>query len=149
MSKRSPEDRGYRSQLSTHTTMPVELPLQPSTLPMGANIVEDGSGATFRVWAPRADAIWVRGSFNEWKANDDSKLHRSGEDWVGFIPGVKAGDRFKFYVDGDLDDEDARWKRDPWARELTKAPAHPKSECIIHDPRSFHWHDAWYHPPYF
>jgi 1,4-alpha-glucan branching enzyme len=116
---------------------------------MGANIVENGSGATFRVWAPRVDNVWVRGSFNDWKANEDSKLHRNGEDWVGFIPGVKGGDRFKFYVDGDLDHEEARWKRDPWARELTKTPAHPKSECIVHDPRTFRWHDAWYQPPYF
>jgi 1,4-alpha-glucan branching enzyme len=126
--------------------MPIELPLQPWTLPMGANIVEDGSGATFRVWAPRAINVWVRGDFNDWKVEDSTKLHKSGDDWVGFIAGVKAGQRYKFFVDGQLDPE---WKRDPWARELTKTPAHPKSDCIVHDPRSFEWHDGWYDPPYF
>src|SRR5688500_7060506 len=108
--------------MANSTNMPVQFPLNPNALPMGANIVEDRTGATFRVWAPRAHSIWVRGDFNGWGVNDRTKLHKHGEDWVGFIPGVTAGDRFKYYVEGQLGPE---WKRDPWARELTKVPAHP------------------------
>ena len=46
--------------------MPVINPTDADFLPMGANMVEDGSGATFRVRAPRARNVWVRGDFNDW-----------------------------------------------------------------------------------
>ncbi|PYL47748.1 MAG: hypothetical protein DMF40_07245 [Verrucomicrobia bacterium] len=41
--------------------MPASLShISPST-PMGANLVADG--ATFRVWAPNASAVYVRGDY--------------------------------------------------------------------------------------
>lgn len=98
--------------------MPVINPTDADSLPMGANIVENGSGATFRVRAPRAQRVWVRGDFNGWQLDDNGLLHRHGDFWAGFIPDAKAGQKYKFYVKGDL--PDPLWKRDPYARELTK-----------------------------
>jgi 1,4-alpha-glucan branching enzyme len=127
--------------------MAVQFPLDPDSVPMGANVVPDRSGVTFRVRAPRAKKVWVRGTFNDWAADDSTLLHRHGEDWIGYVDGVKQGARYKFYVQGHLPDPE--WKRDPWARELTKEPPHPRSECIVHRPDSFPWHDDGYQPPYF
>jgi 1,4-alpha-glucan branching enzyme len=127
--------------------MSVQFPLNPNNLPMGANVTPDGSGVTFRVRAPRAKKVWVRGTFNNWAIEDTTLLHQHGDDWIGYVDGVKESARYKFFVQGGLPKPE--WKRDPWARELTKEPAHPFSECIIGRPYSFTWHDLGYEPPYF
>ncbi len=127
--------------------MAVQFPLNPDGLPMGANLVPDHSGVTFRVRAPRAHNVWVRGSFNNWVADATSRLHQHGDYWVGFIAGAKVGDHYKFYVEGDLPTPE--YKRDPWARELTKQPPYPQSECIIGSSDDYQWHDQGYEPPYF
>lgn len=63
------------------------------------------------------------------------------------MPGLGGGAEYKFHVEGHLPDK--RHKRDPYARELTKQPAHPWSNCIVHDPAQYPWHDVHYQPPYF
>lgn len=95
----------------------------PSTR-MGANLEADG--ATFRVWAPAASAVYVNGVFsgvNRFIDFKDESLRLEPEDphannkrWVGFLKGAKAGDQYKFYVVGPAEE---RHKRDPYARELT------------------------------
>jgi 1,4-alpha-glucan branching enzyme len=64
-----------------------------STTRMGANLV--GGGATFRVWAPAARAVFVNGRFagvdRFSKDRDDSlQLVNDGNGfWAGFLPGCK------------------------------------------------------------
>ncbi|MBS0641529.1 MAG: 1,4-alpha-glucan branching protein, partial [Proteobacteria bacterium] len=128
--------------------MPAQLPLDPDGQPMGANVVPDGSGVVFRCWAPRADRVWVVGDFNAWTANESSLLNKRDGFWVGFFSSVTAGAHYKFRVDGRLNDPN-RMKRDPYARELTKFPQHPRSECIVVDPRTYTWHDQNYGTPDF
>jgi 1,4-alpha-glucan branching enzyme len=113
---------------------------------MGANIVPDHSGATFRCWAPRAKKVAVRGEFNNWGATDDGLLHQDGAYWSGFVPGARDGQQYKFYVVGDGSEG---YKRDPYARELTRDPAYPFCNCILQDPRLWTWRDGGYHPPGF
>ena len=110
--------------------------------PMGANLAE--SGATFRVWDPTATGVAVRGDFNGWT---DQPLDKSPSGfWSKFVPGVKEGDEYKFFVTGV---GSTGYKRDPYARELSRAPAFPHSNCIVTQPRSFPWHDLGYRPPAF
>jgi 1,4-alpha-glucan branching enzyme len=129
--------------------MPVDVPLNPDSVPMGANIVPDKSGATFRCWAPRpATRVHIRGDFNGWDEplSDDSLLHQHGDYWIGFVRGAKEGQNYKFFVKGELG---SGWRRDPYARELTVNPAYPFCNCIIRDPNRFQWHDHSFHPPAF
>ena len=42
--------------------MPASLDHITPNTPMGANLIADG--ATFRVWAPHADAVYILGDFN-------------------------------------------------------------------------------------
>ncbi len=113
--------------------------------PLGANLVADG--ATFRVWAPRAKAVYVSGEFNAWSQTDSSRLIKDAAGyWSGFVPGVKDGDHYKFYV---LGQGSRGYKRDPYARELSEQPSYPLSNCIVRNPAAYPWHDNHYRPPAF
>lgn len=111
----------------------------PNSARMGANLTE--WGATFRVWAPTANSVTVRGSFNAW---DDYPLSRSADgDWFALIPGVKEGDQYKFYISGK---GTTGYKRDPYARSLTFNPPFPFCNCFVTHPQTFPWHDASFRP---
>ena len=126
--------------------MPARLPPDPDAVPLGATLTPDRAGATFRCWAPKATAVWVRGDFNNWAADDKSLLNQHGDYWVGFLPGAKDGQSYKFYVDGEQGPE---WKRDPYARELTKNPAYPTCHCVLRDPAAYAWADDDFRVPAF
>ena len=110
---------------------------------MGANVV--GGGATFRVWAPRAQRVYVCGDFNGWTRDCDSLLLKQGDRrWTGFVAGAKDGDEYKFYVVGEGSEG---FKRDPYARELTRA--WPNPNCILRSPETFPWQDRDWRMPDF
>lgn len=121
--------------------MPAALDHIDARTPMGANLVADG--ATFRVWAPNARALYVVGDFNGRKRNQASLLTRDGQGhWRGFIPGVRDRHRYMFYVVGEGSEGP---KRDPYARELqTPFP----SDCIVRA-ADFPWHESGYVTPRF
>ena len=107
---------------------------------MGATLV--AGGATFRVWAPNATAVHVRGSFNGFTIREDASLVRDGDGhWRGFIPGVADRAAYKYWVTGPAG---AGWKRDPYARELLE----PNWDCVVRTV-SFPWHDAAFRTPAF
>jgi 1,4-alpha-glucan branching enzyme len=113
--------------------------------PMGANLV--AGGCTFRVWAPRAKAVYVRGTFNNWELIDAGLLVRDGNGyWAGFVPNVADGATYKFYVIGEGSEG---YKRDPYARELALDPPFPHSNCVVRDPATYRWHDQGFRPPRF
>ncbi|HET7462125.1 MAG TPA: hypothetical protein VFJ82_12790, partial [Longimicrobium sp.] len=121
--------------------MPASMQHVHAGTPMGANLV--AGGATFRVWAPNATAVYVIGEFNE-RARDDASLLNRDEHghWMGFLPGVKDRDRYRFYVVGTGGEGP---KRDPYARELdTPFPA----DCIVRE-TDFPWHETGYATPRF
>ncbi|MEO8429777.1 MAG: alpha-amylase family glycosyl hydrolase [Verrucomicrobiota bacterium] len=114
--------------------------------PLGANLIADG--ATFRAWAPRAQAVFV--SLNpdpatSWAPNEAERLIPDAHGfWAGFVPGVKDGGEYKFYVIGA---GSQGFKRDPYARELTTSPPFPHSNCVVRTPNNYPWHDQDFHPP--
>ena len=109
---------------------------------MGATLT--GSGATFRIWAPEARSVAVRGSFSAW---DDRPLTRLADGhWFTFVPGAREGDQYKFFVVGTGSTGE---KRDPYAREIALEPPWPHSNCTIRPADTFPWHDAGFRPPRF
>jgi 1,4-alpha-glucan branching enzyme len=113
--------------------------ITPNTA-MGATPVEEG--ATFRVWAPRATAVYLCGQFNgvaQWDPVPTNLMQVDAHGyWTIFVPGAADGDRYKFFVTGV---GSSGYKRDPYARELTRDPSFPNCNCIIRDPLSYTWHD--------
>ena len=65
--------------------------------------------------------------------------------WAGFVPGIKDGDLYRFYVVGTGSEG---FKRDPYAREL-EFNGYPDCNCIVRDPGDYKWHDAGFRPPAF
>jgi 1,4-alpha-glucan branching enzyme len=124
----------------------------PATL--GANLLSDGSGATFKTWAPAARDVRLRWGYAQetdgsWHHQWEAGLQQLGGGmWGGFVPGVGDGERYMFYVVGPEGGGEGL-KRDPYARDLTDIPGWPACQCLVCDPARFAWHDAGYHPPAF
>jgi 1,4-alpha-glucan branching enzyme len=123
--------------------------ITPAT-PLGARLVP--GGATFRVWAPRADAVHVALHGNgqpgpgEWVPDEDNKLVRDGNGyWAGSFPGVADGDRYRFWTVGPAGQG---YKRDPRAAELSLR-GYPGCDCLVRGPNAYPWHDAGFRPPAF
>jgi len=125
-----------------------------SNTPMGGNLLSSGEGATFRVWAPAAREVSVFWDYTktiagDWHNNKAAKLQQTGNGyWGGFIPDLKAGDRYMYYVVGPVGGTEGL-KRDPYARDLTDDPMWPECQCLLVDPTNFPWHDQGFHPPAF
>ena len=91
-----------------------------------------GFGRRLRIWAPDATAVSVRGTFNSWT---DTALARGRDGtWSAFMAGVTAADQYKFFVTGA---GSTGYKRDPYARSLTRIPAFPNSNCEIRAAQGF------------
>jgi 1,4-alpha-glucan branching enzyme len=121
--------------------MPTEQAHVGPNTPMGANVIQ--GGCSFRAWAPRAQAVYIVGSFNGWRRDDSSLLVRDPNGyWGGSVPGAVEGDEYKFYVVGTGSEG---FKRDPYTRETTA----PYWNCVIRDPTLYPWHDVQYRPPLF
>src|SRR5215216_1490752 len=123
--------------------MPASQQHISGSTPMGGNLVD--GGATFRLWAPRATDVFIRGDFNNWAQDDASRLVKNGDGrWTGFVPGATDGQTYKFYVVGT---GTKGFKRDPYARELTRT--WPDPACILRSADTFPWQDGSWRMPDF
>jgi 1,4-alpha-glucan branching enzyme len=96
-------------------------------------------GVSFAVWAPNARGVKVTGDFDYWEARayPMRSLGSSGV-WEIFIPGVRAGTKYRFHVLG----ADGHWrqKSDPMAF-ATEVP--PANASIVTE-STYEWGDeAW------
>jgi len=124
-------------------------------IPMGANLLTNGEGATFKAWAPAAREVRVRWDYimnaaGAWSYQKEACLQKldGGDMWGGFVPDLEDGDRYMFYVVGP-ENGDEGIKRDPYARDLSDVPAWPDCQCLLTDPDLFVWHDGGFRPPPF
>jgi 1,4-alpha-glucan branching enzyme len=124
-----------------------QLNISPDTA-MGATAL--AAGVTFRIWAPRATAVYLNGEFNgvaQWTQDADHLMARDGDGyWTGYVAGAKDGDPYKFFVVGA---GNSGYKRDPYARELSIDPPFPHSNCLVRDSGSYPWHDRAFVTPDF
>jgi len=96
------------------------------------------SGVSFAVWAPNAQGVAVVGDFCGWNPTQYPmrSLGSTGV-WEVFIPGIGAGEHYKFAV---FSQEGRKDKADPLAKR-TACP--PETDSIV-DSTSFGWSDsAW------
>jgi 1,4-alpha-glucan branching enzyme len=80
-------------------------------------------GFYFAVWAPNATQVSVVGEFNNWNKQAHPlfvRLDKSGI-WEGFIPNIKIGEAYKYYIKGFKGVE--IFKADPYANYAQLRPA--------------------------
>jgi 1,4-alpha-glucan branching enzyme len=120
--------------------------ISPQT-PTGATL--QGDGATFRVFAPQASAVYLHGRFGAHEfdqTTEDRLLTKDGRGyWSGYQDGARDGDRYRFWVEGA---GSRGYKRDPCARELEPANF-PNCFAILRAKDGFPWHDRHFVTPDF
>lgn len=111
-----------------------------SNLPLGAIINKSGTnvtGVTFRVWAPNATNVVVRGPFGTnvtWGATDSFAMTKDNVTgyWTTTVAAARPGQEYKYVLKraGDTNDY---WKQDPravWVR---------NGNSVIYDHSAFVW----------
>ena len=87
-----------------------------------------GTGVTFRVWAPNASSVGVKGQFSGWATLTLTKEGATPY-WSRDVAGAQAGQEYKYVLNNAFD------KRDPRARRVTNS----NGNSMIHDPHAFDW----------
>ncbi len=99
--------------------------------------IEGVKGVNFAVWAPNARSVSVVGDFNHWDGRRHPlKLHPTGGVWEIFIPGLAAGEKYKFRVRGQHGEVGDRSDPYGFAAELP-----PCTASIVTDLSELPWHD--------
>jgi len=147
-------DTDYLGPGGMSTTLPAESwtldMLTASHAPMGATLTSD-SGAVFKLWAPppswypQGDWISVRGDFSGWNC---APLGHDGDYvWFSRVPGVAAGDGYKYYFWDDACGsngwdyhEDARY------RYVNRGQY---NNSVVFDPLTYAWSHQHITPPPF
>lgn len=107
---------------------------------MGA-IVHD-HGTAFRVWAPHADAVAVRGSFDDWSDDGAALVSEDNGYWYGDVEAAGPGDQYQVRL---VNGEQVLDRIDPYARQVTNSVGNG----IIYDPEAFDWQgDDFRCPPH-
>lgn len=99
---------------------------------------EGVAGVSFAVWAPNARRVSVVGDFNAWDGRRHPMRRRLGPGvWELFIPGLGAGDIYKYEVLG-VHGECMPLKADPVGF-AHQAP--PETASVVHGLHEHDWHD--------
>jgi 1,4-alpha-glucan branching enzyme len=102
--------------------------------------LEGVAGTSFAVWAPNARRVSVVGGFNFWDGRRHAMRKHPGGVWEIFIPGVGAGEAYKYEILGP-NGELLPLKADPFGFRAEKLPG---TASIVHEPTRFEWDDdAW------
>ncbi|MCX7603464.1 MAG: 1,4-alpha-glucan branching protein GlgB [Bryobacteraceae bacterium] len=107
---------------------------------MGAHLMEiDGvHGCRFAVWAPNAEAVCVAGSFNQWDSYRHPMRRRDGGIWELFLPGVRQGDIYKYFVRSKIFGV-SEMKCDPYAF-ASEVP--PRTASMVWKLDNYEWGDG-------
>jgi 1,4-alpha-glucan branching enzyme len=123
---------------------------------LGAHLMTIGTapGTHFAVWAPNARRASVVGDFNAWdgRRHPLRSLGASGV-WEIFIPGIAAGERYKFEILTGVGE--VVLKSDPFGFAFELPPLNASIVAAPnHEWRDAHWmesresFDSWFHRPF-
>lgn len=108
---------------------------------MGAHFSKEDAieGVRFTTWAPKALYVYVVGDFCEFKPLERYKMKRLNTEglWSLFIPGIKEGTKYKFYILSS-ESKSGVYKSDPYA---ISSELRPSTASIICKEYNFNWSD--------
>ncbi|MDB4968314.1 MAG: 1,4-alpha-glucan-branching protein [Myxococcales bacterium] len=111
----------------------------PGPAPLGGTLTP--TGATFKVWAPHADAVTVTGDFDGW-GSTHALTKTAGDVWTGDVDGAQAGQRYRYLVS---QGGQTVKRSDPRARALDDA----NGNSVLVDPNAYVWKSAPFVAPDF
>jgi len=103
---------------------------EPYVYGMGA--IPYAGGCAFRVWAPHADNVSVRGDFNNWIEFANPMRHDGWGYWYTAVAGAHASQQYRFRISVGWQHFD---RIDPYAHAVTSS----MGNGIIHDHGHFDW----------
>ncbi len=107
---------------------------------MGAIITD--TGVAFRVWAPNATSVSVKGEFNDWSEDANPLGTEFNGFWYGFVEGAQVGQEYKFHL---TNGENGFDRIDPYARQVTNSVGN----AVIYDHAAYDWEgDSFVCPPH-
>jgi 1,4-alpha-glucan branching enzyme len=99
-----------------------------------------GQGWRFAVWAPKAAAVAVAGTFNEWDETGLPLVQQGSTGiWTGFTSNAAQWDRYKYAIT--TSDGTVFLKADPLARH---SETRPGTASILYNEADFDWSDMDY-----
>ncbi|MFQ5469448.1 MAG: 1,4-alpha-glucan branching protein GlgB [Gammaproteobacteria bacterium] len=102
------------------------------------HVVDDIHGILFSTWAPNAERVSVIGDFNNWDGRFHPMRVRGGSGiWELFIPGIKAGDLYKFEI-RNQHNKSIHEKADPYAQQFEMRPS---TASIVTEDSEYQWQD--------
>ncbi|MBQ8708225.1 MAG: 1,4-alpha-glucan branching protein GlgB [Succinivibrionaceae bacterium] len=110
---------------------------------LGAHIVTvdvDGTkvtGVKFAVYAPSATSVSLIGDFNFWDGRRHPMQRSLDGHWVLFVPGLKAGERYKYELKDPLGNR-LPHKADPVG---FYAEQYPSFASVVYDQTKYKWND--------
>ena len=104
----------------------------------GMGAIPHEAGVAFRVSAPHADMVCVKGSFNDWSSDAQPMEREGGGYWYADIASAAVGDKYRYrIVNGDKEllhstptpaRSPARWGT-PWSMTRTSTGKATISTC--------------------
>lgn len=110
----------------------------------GMGAIPVSGGVSFRVWAPHATGVNVRGAFNSWGMTNPLNSEGASGLWSGVVAGARAGDAYKFFITNSAPvapNSTTAWRRDPYSRQLVPYIAND-SNSVVYDTSAFDWGTA-------
>jgi 1,4-alpha-glucan branching enzyme len=104
--------------------------------PANNAVLVNGHNGNFRLWAPHAASVSVRGTFNGWSETAMSSEGTNGYWSVKVAQAVTNGTEYKFYIDG-------QWIADPTSRKLDS----DNNDSVYVNPYAYDWTDKDFVPP--
>ncbi len=104
-----------------------------------SRVVNGVAGVNFSVWAPNARSVTVIGNFNDWNraANPMQLRHNDLGVWECFIPGLKVGEVYKYFITSRFNNYSVE-KADPYAFAHERPP---QTASIVTDIHQYQWQD--------
>ncbi|SNR74762.1 maltooligosyl trehalose hydrolase [Maribacter sedimenticola] len=121
-------------EIDNNVTMDMDI---QKSAGMGA-IIAHGV-VTFRVWAPHAENVFVKGDFNDWKDDGVALESESNGYWAGVTKLAKEGDEYKYVIHNNGTTYE---RNDPYAFEVTNS----NGNSIIRQ-LNFDWEDDGFQIP--
>ncbi len=114
------------------TVLPVPPPVTRDGLGSMFYADSSGTGVAFRVWAPFAQSVGVRGSFNGWSSTITMTNEGASGNWYVEVPAARPGHEYKYRITYNGSTTD---KRDPRSRRVSNSVGN----SIIYDHNAFDW----------